>query len=289
VQEWQVRIPWSRDGLGGSDRFLGTGEEGIPLGGGAFPPAWVLVGPGPQIAVEHFGGTRLYDRQGRFLRELPGSACGFLPDGSIVTMGRLLAAYGPDGSLLWERDPWSEAAKLTGGQGANGFANPPVVSPAGTVYCWMHLNLRDGSLDALLVYGPNGETISCDQVPGSVPLLFTQRSTVFAGAVATERGQAHREFSVDGATFKLVRTIYLPEQRTIYAVGADGSLVARNLGNGESLIEDYTVYRPGAKKAIAFSLPEGHHFAAWTPDGKLYTSQLLEDFFVVTAWTWPVP
>lgn len=289
TQEWQVRIPWSRDGLGWSDEYLGIGEGGVPLGGGVFPPEGVVVGPGPVIAVNNGGGTRLYDGQGRFLGERPGSPRGFLPDGSLVTSGPSLVAYARDGSELWRRDPWSEAvAKLAGGKKAEGFSLPAIVSPAGEVYVYVHLSLPDRNLDALVVCGPEGEPIYCDLVPATAALLFGREGTAISGAVTTARGEAYREFSVNGATFDLVRTLYLPGGG-IQTLGADGSLVCRNPDVGDSLIECYTVYRPEARTALTFNLPEGHHFAASTLDGRLYTSLLLRDSFVVTAWIWPVP
>lgn len=290
---WQVYIPWSRSGLGRSDRYLGTGEEGIPLGGGAFPPTGMVVGPGPIIAVDIGGGTRLYDSEGRFLGDRLGSPAGFLPDGSLVAAGVEpgIVAYSPDGTPRWSHDPWSETTdRLWGGRPAQAYGLPLVVSPTGEVWFYMHFFLSSESTAALVVYAPEGDTLYCDRVPATTPLLFTPQGTAFCSVVSVKRGDACREFSATGGVFTLVRTLTLPPAFSwIRAVGPDGSLLCRDPDDGQTLLESYTVYRPGAGTALTFSLPDGHHFAAYTPDGRFYTTQLLEDFFVVTAWAWPVP
>lgn len=89
--------------------------------------------------------------------------------------------------------------------------------------------------------------------------------------------------------FTLHRTVYVASG-TIYAAGADGTYLVRNpIGDGASLDEAFTVYREGAARALSFSLPEGHHYADWTPDGRIYSVQLTEDCLIIVAWSWPVP
>ena len=58
-QVWQLFLPWSKDGLGGGDKYLGMLEIDMPVPGGATPPDLVVVGPGPTVAVagvRQFGG-----------------------------------------------------------------------------------------------------------------------------------------------------------------------------------------------------------------------------------------
>jgi len=265
----------------------------LPLRGEVSPAERMAVGPGPVIAVELGGGSRLYDRTGVLLGERPGAPAGFLPDGSLVAVGGrpMITTYRPDGSILWRGDPWSEARdKLLAGQKADGFGLPPVVSPAGETYCYLDFSLGEERLQALVVYDAGGGLVYCDRVPAAVPLLLTARGTAFSNVVGTKRGDACREFAVTGGAFTLVRTIYLPSGASwLRAVGADGTVVCRNPDAGDTFIESYTVYRPGAREAVTFSLPEGHYFAVFTPDGRLYTTQLLAEAVVVTAWVWPAP
>jgi len=265
----------------------------LPLRGEVSPPERMAVGPGLVIAVESGGGSRLYDGTGALLGERPGAPAGFLPDGSLVAVGGrpMITAYRPDGSILWGGDPWSEARdKLLAGRKADGFGLPPVVSSAGETYCYLDFSLGEERLQALVVYDAGGELVYCDRVPAAATLLLTARGTAFSNVVSAKRGDACREFAVTGGAFTLVRTIYLPSGTGwLRAVGADGTVVCQNPYAGDTLIESYTVYRPGAREAVTFSLPEGHHFAAFTPDGRLYTTQLLAEAVVVTAWVWPTP
>ncbi len=298
TQVWELAIPWSREGLGGADHYFGVGEEGIPLRGGASPPDKVLIAPGPTIAVGDRGLTRLYDQEGRYLGSRPG-AIGFLPDGGLVTLGKPgLAAYSSEGTLLWALDPWRVVQERLGlGQRLVPNSGQALVSPAGVIYYFFDYQVtgHDGTLAGLLVVDARGQIVGCEAVPCAVFMRFLPEDPRFGGeflvstGVGVDRGQAYRVFSADGLVFTLHRTVYVASG-TIYAAAADGSYLVRNpIGDGPSLDEAFTVYREGAARALSFCLPEGHHYADWTPDGRLYSVRLTEDCLIITAWSWPVP
>jgi hypothetical protein len=161
----------------------------------------------------------------------------------------MVVACAPDGTTLWGRDPWWEVSdKLLGGRTAQGYGLPLVVSPTGEIWFYVSLSLSSESIQALVVYGPAGDTLYCDRVLATVPLLFTPQSTCFCTVVSTERGDACREFGASRGVFTLVRTLTLPPGFSwIRAVGSDGSLLCRYPDDGRTLIESHTVYRPGAK------------------------------------------
>lgn len=298
TQVWELNIPWSHEGLGGADHYFGVGEEGIPLRGGAFPPDEVFIGPGPTIAVDDRGLTRLYDQQGRYLGDRPG-AVGFLPDGGLVTLGKPgLATYSSEGALLWTLDPWPVVRECLGqGQDFVPNSSQAFVSPAGVTYYFFDYQLggHDGMLAGLLVVDARGQTVGCETVPCTIFMQFLPqdldaRGEVFVSTgVSLEQSLACRVFSADGLTLTLYRTIYVASG-TIYAAGADGTYLVRNpIRNEDPPDETFTVYREGTARALSFSLPEGHHYMDWTPDGHLYSARLTEDYLIIAAWSWPVP
>ncbi len=293
IQEWQLRVPWSRDGLGGADRYLGMDLPGEPVGGGADPPEVVLVGPGPIIAIESHDSSRLYDPSGRFLRSLPGRPVGFTSRGELVTAGggAPLQVFSPDGALLWGANPFGDfesrldlAEEILPGGSLEHF-----VSPDGNVYVSINSRTRDDEMIvALLVYSSTGALLSCNRVPRGFHLRFTHQGTVFAHSVRVERGVAEREFKVDKDTFTLIRTIYVPSG-TIGAIGRDGSMVCYEIASQEDLGFRFIVYKEGIGRALSFTLPCEEYFVAWTPDGRLYTQRVTAEAFVLTAWIWPTP
>jgi len=288
---WELRIPWSRNSLGGADRYLGVGEESIPLNGGAYAPEGVYVGPGPAIAVNDRGLARLYDQQGNSLGERPW-AFGFLPDGSLLTIGGPgLATYSPDGTLLWERDPWSLIRDGLG-QEQDFIPNSSqvFVSPGGTIYYSFDYRLKgqDQMLAGLLVLDGRGEVVGCETTPCGIFMRFLPGEVFFSREIGVEKGGAYREFLAHGLDFTLRRTVYVASG-TVYAAGTHGTFLVRNPMRGDATDEVFTVYREGVARGLSFSLPLGHHFAGITPDGLLYSTQLAEDCLIIAAWVWPTP
>jgi len=293
IQEWQLRVPWSRDGLGGADRYLGMDLPGEPVGGGADPPEIVLIGPGPVIAIESRDCSRLYDPSGRFLRLLPGRPVGFTSRGELVTAGgeAPLQVFSPDGALLWRANPPSDfESRLDLAEGILvGSSLDCFVSPDGSVYVSINSWTRDHEIIvALLVYSSMGELLSCCRVPRGFHLLFTHQGTVFAHPVRVDKGLAHREFKVDKDTFTLIRTIYVPSG-TIAAIGWNGSVVCYEIASQADLHYRFTVYEEGVGRALSFTFPSEECLVAWTPDGRLYTQRVTAEAFVLTAWIWPTP
>jgi len=194
---WQLFQAWSKGGLGGGVKYLGMLEVGMPVPGGAAPPDLVVVGPGPTVAVEDRGNTRLYDIQGRFTGLRQGRPVGFGPDGALVTLGGPLRMYSASGEVLWEREPYREAktilgvAEETASELVQGFESA-FVSPSGDVYCSVRIErLRKQTVlspegpgitgeqwvpveafDACVVYDAAGKLVRCDRegIPDSLSL-----------------------------------------------------------------------------------------------------------------------
>ncbi|MEW6545553.1 MAG: hypothetical protein AB1446_01365 [Bacillota bacterium] len=270
-QVWQLFLPWSKDGLGGGDKYLGMMEVDMPVPGGAAPPNLVVVGPGPTVAVEDRGDTRLYDIQGRFIGLRQGRPVGFAPNGALVTLGGPLRMYSVSGEVLWEREPYREAKTILGvaaetaSELVQGFESA-FVSPSGDVYCSIRIErLRKQTVvspdapgitmeqwapveafDACVVYDAAGELVRCDRegIPGK--LVFTTRGTAFGAGVSRDGVYSHREFWVEKGRFTLRRTVELP-CCAIYAVGKDGSVVGLDVpGPGDAPLR-FTVYREGSR------------------------------------------
>ena len=147
--EWGLLIPWSRDGLGGADRYLGEVALGLPASGGAYAPMGIDV-QGSLIAIGDIKGVRLYDRQGNFLGiRGSGSPVGFMPDGTLVTDGggekAPLSLYSQDGQVIWQRDPFKEAKeRLLADIGELTFfggGSDTFMSPYGEVYTPLFITL----------------------------------------------------------------------------------------------------------------------------------------------------
>lgn len=312
---WTVTIPWSRDGLGGSDQYLGELALGLPVPGGAARPLATVVGPGPVVAIEDRGASRLYDASGRVLAVVPGHPVGFGPRGQFVVAGGLapLVVYGPDGIVSWQRDPWREAYVRLGieREAALGLVQGQgwaCCAPSGEIYWSMRLEVGSivsvpnpdnpgatisefrtrETLEALVVFGQNGDVIRCTLTAMPTRLVFTPDGTVYGCSVPRPDGYVHREFAVDRGAFRLHRTVRLPVD-TIWGVGRDGTLLCPDALSSDAGLH-FSAYRetsPG--RAMGFRLPAGHGFVSADSVGVLYTACLRPDAYVVCGWTWPVP
>jgi len=69
----------------------------------------------------------------------------------------------------------------------------------------------------------------------------------------------------------------------LLVVDARGQIVGCEAVPCARLHAVFTVYCEGAARALSFCLPEGHHYADWTPDGRLYSVQLTEDCLIIAA------
>ena len=309
-KQWQVLLPWSQDGLGGADKYLGMIALGMPASGGAYPPGGLCVSDEAVIAVGDTSCdlTRLYDRWGKPLGARPGMPIGFLPGGVLVVSGdgeNALTVYAADGELLWIANPGEHASfseqadtslQVIGGGGTY-FVNPLGEVFAhesrsygrlvqGQVPYWQ----SEKSVDATIVYGLDGAILRTRNEIGARP-IFTPHGTVFFYSLeAGHESFAHREFEVDNGDWVASRTILLPLQ-SLAAHGQNGDFLCRaegDAGGPEGLIYSFEVYREGADSGIAFSLPVGHYpFQLW--NGFIWTFVLQEDGLLITCWKWPVP
>lgn len=117
---------------------------------------------------------------------------------------------------------------------------------------------------------------------GSCSLLRTERRS--DPGIPEEKAYAHREFQIRDGQFTLKRTLRLPNQ-AIYAVGKDGSVVARNPG----ILTPFVVYKEGSRKAVRFVLPDKHMHIQADFEGHIYSMEIQEDGLVIACWKWPVP
>lgn len=307
---WQLFLPWSKEGLGHGEKYLGEREIGMPVD--AEPPGRVVVGPGGIVAVQdgYDERTRLYDREGRFLGFRDGYPLGFTPDGGLITYGPAVRRYGPSGELLWERDPYGEAKKILGVEArgpselVEGYSTA-LASPWGDVYCSIRIGRYTAGarpspeqqgvmlpqwipveeFDACVIYDADGKLVRCDKegIPGG--LVFTPRGTAFGAGVPEENAYAHREFDIRDGRFILKRTLWLPNY-SVKAVGKDGSVVAKN----QDMPTSFTVYKEGSREAVRFVLPDSHIMQVQTDfDGHIYSITLQEDGLLIVCRKWPVP
>ena len=306
---WQLFLPWSKDGLGHGEKYLGAFGLGMYVD--AAPPARLVVGPGDIIAVQDGWDTRtrLYDREGRFLGLREGYPLGFTPNGGLITFSPVVRRYDPSGNLLWERDPHAEAKRMLGLPESSptelvGGYSTAFASPWGDVYCSVRIGrytagtclspdeqgvelpqwVQTDEFHVGVIYDADGKLVRfvSEGIPGG--LVFTPSGTAFATAVPEDNMWAHREFQIRDGQFTLRRTIRLPNY-SIFAVGQDGSVVARDPG----LPTPFTVYREGSRKAVRFILPGKHMDADTDFEGHIYSMEVQQDGLVIACWKWPVP
>lgn len=315
IQEWSISIPWSSEGLGGADQYLGEVDIGVPASGGAAAPLMIVVCPAGLVAVEDRGTTRLYDSNGIFQGERAGVPIGFGPNAELATTGGggPLTVYDQVGSVLWYADPWSEAFVRFGlgdlaAAGLVRASASPFTSPAGDVYWPMRIEVGEivtipspdepeaalpqwetvEAFDAFLLYDAAGNLLRCGRETVPQKLVFTPNGTVFGLGAAAHGGIVLREFTVERDAFRYLRSVEVPAG-TVYGAGRDASLLLLEplLGSGPLR---FTVYAAGGSgRAARFSLPDGHGFVAADAEERLYSSLLTTGGLQVSCWRWPTP
>jgi len=315
VEVWSVSIPWSTEGRGGADRYLGQIDIGVPVSGGAAAPLMIAVSPAGFVAVEDRGATRLYDSSGVFLGLRDGTPVGFGPNAELVVTGGSgpLTVYDEAGNVLWYADPLNEAFEGLGladsaAAGLVRASSSPFTSPDGDIYWPMYIEVGEiltipspddpqavlpqwqtvEALNAFLLYDVTGTLVRCARETVPQRLVFTPDGTVFGIGVVARGGVVHREFAVERGSFRYLRGVRV-SAGTVYGAGRDGSLLVL-----EPLAESgplrFTVYGVGESgKAARFALPDGHGFVAAYAEGRLYSSLLTADCLQVSCWQWPTP
>lgn len=310
----KVLIPWSKDGLGGADKYLGTVAQSISESGGAVEPDAVMISSEGIIAIGDRGSTRMFNADGSFAGLREGRPVGFLQNGMLVTSGGVssLNVYDNIGNIVWQKNVFEDAelqVKKDSSFSIIGAGGSFSVLPSGEIYFvyWVdsgqllksespeHPGVYEEKWEILqkdqgtLVYSSSGELLK--HIPGPIPenLPVSPNQTIFGSAIQLENGFAHREFTLNRGEFTLQRTLYLPSP-AIYAVGADGSFLCydRLTGVNENQVK-FVVYKENAANAISFLVPEGHWFVSATPENAFYTAKLLENGLLISNWRWPVP
>lgn len=307
--QWAVRIPWSKDGLGGADEYLGERDLGVPVAAAA--PVSVCVGPGPRIAVEDRGFTRVYNKEGEFLWSCPGMGIGFLADGNLVTRGGPLRLVDSGGNLLWAIEPNDITVATLGledkrKQGllrgssscyVSGSAIywcddievgkivtvPSSSAPGQTMETWETVD----QFSMGMVFDETGAVKLCknDSIP--IGMHFTPQGTAFGHSDPVENGYAIKEISVDRYPFRVKRIVVM-KRGGIVAAGEDGSLVGYDFAIPDPMA--FIVYRQGADRAVRFRLPEGEYsIETQLPTAGLCTRELTREALEVTCWAWPTP
>lgn len=309
--EWELLIPWSRDGLGGADRFLGERAPGLPESGGAAAPGKILIRENI-IAINDRGATKLYDKRGNFLGLRAFSPIDFMPDGSLLVYGgeNPLKILSPTGELIWEQDPVKAFNTLflkdvtldVHYGGLNIF-----VTPLGEIYtsfsAWLGRYITVPNFDdprdtmqrweeekfirATIVYDSSGRIITYND-QATPAFTFTPDGTAFTTAIKQDIGYAHREFIVNKGKFTLKRTLYLPSM-SIDAVSKDGMLLCYDgYVDKEETLRRYAVYQEGKKISPRFYSSTGEWFvSSW--ENYWYTAELLEKGLSIRCWQWPKP
>jgi len=304
---WEVAIPWSKDGLGRGEKYLGYHFLGAPVD--AQDPWYIAIGPGPTIVVDNFEQMWFYDIGGNLLEIRTGCPRGFLSDGTLIASaeGALLCAYDAAGNVLWQVDReeiWREVMQRHAPDKEAPYDRGTLdffVSLEDLIYVRVHYYRLgqsaaheketveiEESLDATLVYQPNGELLYSIPSPNH-PTRILPTGEFFGTHVAQEDGSyAHRIFAREEDRYILKRTLYLPSA-AIRAVGNDGSILCTEPMGNEDKTRSYTVYHPDSARALRFALPEGYQIFRTDFDGYFYTRYSGEDAFVVTKYKWPVP